>query len=105
MAWLHTMQRLTQGAEMDRKMYEGLSVSPQHGSFAPGYEPQPSDLDNLIAGRQRKLNDLVDQSVAERVLRGNVHVGLAPLAENGVGELGVGAQDTIGASLVRNRCL
>ena len=43
-------------------VYRGISVSPLHGGFAPGYEPKPSDLENLIAGRERELTDLIDQS-------------------------------------------
>jgi hypothetical protein len=55
-------------------MYKGLSHSPQYGSFAFGTNPGPSDLENLVAGRERKLSDLVDQSVVERQLSGQKDV-------------------------------
>lgn len=55
-------------------MYKGLSYSPMHGSFAPGYEPAPSDLENLIAGRERKISDFVDQSIFESLFSGEVEV-------------------------------
>jgi hypothetical protein len=29
------------------------------GGFAPGFDPPPSDLENLIAGRERELGDLI----------------------------------------------
>lgn len=55
-------------------MYKGVSVSPAHGSFAPGFVPPPSDLENLVAGGQRKVRDLVDQAVSQRLLRGDVDI-------------------------------
>lgn len=90
---------------MSELVYKGISASPLHGSFAPNYEPEMSDLDNLVAGWQRKVGDLVDQSVAERILSRDVHVGFSPLVENLGGQTGVSAQDTFSSILVRNRCL
>ena len=63
-------------------MYKGLSYSPQHGSFAFGIDPGPSDLENLVAGRNRKIADLTDQSVFECLLGGNVDVGVTTRAES-----------------------
>mgnify|MGYP001551739600 CR=1 FL=1 len=94
-----------EGCTMTGPVYRGISASPQHGSFGPNYDPPPSDLDDLVAGRQRKLTDLVDQTVAERVISGDVNVTFAALAENRIGQLGVVAEDAFGALLVRNRCL
>jgi hypothetical protein len=74
-------------------MYKGLSYSPQYGSFGFGADPGPSDLENLIAGRERKLSDLVDQSTVERLLSGKKDVALTSRAENVVGHFGALAQN------------
>ena len=70
-------------------MYKGLSYSPQYGSFGFGADPGPSELDNLIAGRERKLLDLVDQSTIESLLSGKKDVALPssepPLSVTGKG--------------------
>lgn len=67
------------GMEKGPDMYRGVSVSPQHGSFAPGVDPRPSDVEDLIAGRQRELPNFVRQAVFESLLRGEVHIcGAAP---------------------------
>lgn len=58
-------------------MYKGLNYSPQFGSFAFGSNPGPSDLENLVSGRERKITDLVDQSVYESLLGGNVDVAFS----------------------------
>jgi hypothetical protein len=63
-------------------MYKGISISPLHGSFAPGYEPPPSDLENLVAGRHREVGDLMHQAVSEHVLRGDKDVAGAPGSQN-----------------------
>jgi len=54
--------------------YRGVSISPLHGSFAQGYEPKPSDLENLVAGRERELTDFVNQSEFESLLSGEINV-------------------------------
>lgn len=69
-------------------MYKGLSYSPEYGSFAFGADPGPSDLENLVAGRQRKLSDLVDQSVVEGLLSGDKDVALTTSGQNVFGKLG-----------------
>jgi len=69
-------------------MYKGLSYSPQHGSFAFGTNPGPSDLENMVAGRERKVSDLVDQAVFECLLGGNVDVGLTAGIEHFRGYFG-----------------
>jgi hypothetical protein len=68
--------------------YKGVSVSPSHGAFAPGYEPPPSDLDNLIAGRQREVGDLMHQAVSERILRGDVDISGTSTGQNFFGNGG-----------------
>ena len=72
-------------------VYRGISVSPLHGGFAQGYEPKPSDLENLIAGRERELADFVDQSEFQSLLSGEVDV------------LGSTRRQKVGGSLVRSR--
>jgi hypothetical protein len=72
LAGIVNVKRLSQ----EDGMYKGLSYSPQYGSFGFGADPGPSDLENLIAGRERKLSDLVDQSVIERLLSGKEHTAL-----------------------------
>ena len=47
-----------------------LSVSPQRMVVAPGYSAPPSEVEDLIAGRQRKSDDTVYQAVFMRLLRG-----------------------------------
>jgi hypothetical protein len=79
-------------------MYKGLSYSPQYGSFAFGIDPGPSDLENLVAGRERKITDLMGQSVFECLLGGNVDICLTTrfehirwyfgaIPENGIGSV------------------
>jgi hypothetical protein len=76
------------------------SYSPQYGSFGFGADPGPSDLENLIAGRERKLSDLVDQSVIERLLSGEQHAALPSGAEDVRGYLGPTAENGFGSLLV-----
>ena len=81
-------------------MYKGVSASPMHGSFAPGYDPGPSDLENLIAGRQRKIPDLMNQPVRESLLSGNVDIPETSGVQNLVGNVGPLAQDRFNALFV-----
>lgn len=60
-------------------MFRLISASPQHGSFAPGFEPPPSDLENLIAGRERELGSQVNQAEFERLIRKRPRKRVAPL--------------------------
>ena len=86
-------------------MYKGLSYSPQYGSFAFGAEPGPSDLENLVAGRQRKVADLVDQSVFECLLGGNVDVALTARVEHFSRHFGTVTENGVSALLIRQRGL
>lgn len=82
-------------------MYKGLSYSPQYGSFAFGTSPGPSDLENLVAGRERKVSDLVDQSVFECLLGRNIDVSLTAGVEHFRGYFGSISQNGIGSLLIR----
>jgi hypothetical protein len=90
------------GGAWDRMggMYKGLSYSPQRGSFGFGADPGPSDLENLIAGRERKLSDLVDQSVVESLFGGNKDVTLPTRVKNVRGQFGSLAQNGFCSFLV-----
>ena len=63
--------RLNDLGGMHKSLYTGLSCSPQYGGFVFGSNPGPSDLDNLIAGGERKLSDLGDQAIFECLLGGD----------------------------------
>jgi hypothetical protein len=82
-------------------MYRGLSYSPQHGSFAFVADPGISDLENLIAGRERKICDLMDQSVFERLLGGDVDVGLSASVKHFCGYFGAITQNGVSPLLIR----
>jgi len=86
-------------------MYKGLSYAPQYGSFAFGTSPGPSDLENLVAGRERKLSDLVDQSVFECLLGRDVDVRLTAGVEHFRGHFGAVSENGVGSLLVRQRGL
>ena len=86
-------------------MYKGLSYSPQYGSFAFGTSPGPSDLENLVAGRERKVSDLVDQSIFESLLSGNVDVSLTAGVERVRRNLGAISENGISSLLIRQGCL
>jgi hypothetical protein len=81
-------------------MYKGISISPLHGSFAPGYEAPPSDLENLIARRERELADFMDQSVIERLGGREVNVSAASGRENVFGNLGAFTQNAFSARFI-----
>ena len=81
-------------------VYRGISVSPLHGSFAPGYEPKPSDLENLIAGRERKLTDLVDQSEFQSLLGGQVDILGPSRSEKIGGHSGALSQNGLGSRFI-----
>ena len=81
-------------------MYKGLSVSPLHGSFAAGFAPPASDLENLIAGRERKIGNFIDQAELERQLGGEVDLALSPLTEHFRGELSSLPQNVIDPRLI-----
>src|ERR1700730_18550967 len=66
---------------MYKSLYTGLSCSPQYGSFAFGSNPGPSDLDNLISGRERKISDFVDQAIFECLLGGDINIALSSSGE------------------------
>jgi hypothetical protein len=82
-----------------------ISASPQHGTFAPGFEPPKSDLENLIAGRERELGDLVNQTEFERLLRGDVEFTLSSGLQHGIGHPGALSQNAFSALFVRQGCL
>ena len=88
---------------MEQTPYRGLSLSPQHGSFPAGFNPGPSELENLTAGRERKLSDLVDQAVYERLVGGHIDVPAASSIQNSVGNAGLSSQNSFSALLVRYR--
>lgn len=71
-----------------------------HGSFAPGYDPPPSDLENLIAGRERELGNLVNQTVAQGILGGQVNVPSASGGKDIFGNPGTLSQNILSAFLV-----
>ena len=81
--------------------YKGLSYSPEYGSFAFGANPGPSDLENLVAGRERKVADLLDQTIFESLLGGNVDVTLSTRVEHVSRHIGALSQNGIGSLLVR----
>lgn len=81
--------------------YKGLSYSPQYGSFAFGSNPGPSDLENLVAGRERKVCDLMDQSVFECLLGGNVDVRTPSGVEHFGGYFGTLPQNGVRSLLIR----
>ena len=86
-------------------MYKGLSYSPQYGSFAFGTNPGPSDLENLVAGRERKVSDLVDQTVFECLLGGDVDVRLTAGVQHVSGYFGAVSENGVGSLLIRQRGL
>lgn len=81
-------------------VYRGISVSPLHGGFAPGYDPKPSDLENLIAGRERELADFIDQAEFQSLLSGQVNVFGSTRRQKVGGELGAFPQNGLGSRLV-----
>ena len=82
-------------------MYKGLSYSPQYGSFAFGTAPGPSDLENLVAGLERKVSDLIDQTVFECLLGGDVNVGLTARVKHFHGHFGAISENGISSLLIR----
>src|SRR5215469_758065 len=85
--------------EGDTFMRQHVSVSPLHGSFAPGYEPGPSDLENLASGRETELPDLVYQAKLQRFLSGHVDVLRQPLGQEVLGDTCPLAQNSVGSLL------
>lgn len=85
--------------------YRGVSASPLHGSFTPGFDPGPSDLENLRAGRERKLGDLVDQSEFERLVSSQIDIAAPPRGENIIGNARPVAQNLFSSLLVRQGSL
>ena len=81
-------------------MYKGLSISPLHGSFAPGVDPGPSDLENLITGRQNEVGNFVNQGMFEGILGRKIDVPAAPSAQNVFGQMGALSQNVLCASFV-----
>lgn len=69
-------------------MYRGLSVSPKRGYFAPGTEHVRSDVEDLIAGREREVANFVHQAVFERLIRGEKQVDAPALSQNFIGNRG-----------------
>ena len=63
-------------------MTKTLSVSPQRVVLAPGYAAPASEVEDLIAGRQRERTDVVYQSIFQRLIRGEEDFQAAPLAQN-----------------------
>ena len=51
-------------------MLLSFSVSPQTILVAPGYETPPSEVEDLIAGRQRESGNLMYQAIFKRLVRG-----------------------------------
>lgn len=69
-------------------MYRGLSVSPKRGYFAPGTEPVRSDVEDLIAGREREIANFVHQAVFERLIRGEKQIDAPASGQNLIGNRG-----------------
>ena len=84
-------------------MYLGISVSPDHGSFALGVAPKPSELENLIAGRKNEVGNLMNQSEFQRLLGGNKDVGRPTAGVNFFGNGGALSQNAFGSLLVAKR--
>ena len=84
-------------------MIKYVSMSPLHGSFAPGYEPGPSDLEQLIAGRQREVPDLVHQAALKRLGGGKIDVLGQPSAEDVLRDPGALAENSLGSLLIMQR--
>jgi hypothetical protein len=55
-------------------LYRGLSISPQHSDVPLDYDDPSLNLDELIAGRNRELSHLMDQTEFERFLRRQMNV-------------------------------
>lgn len=69
-------------------MYKGLSVSPQAVFVAPGYDVPPSEVEDLVAGRQREIGNLMYQAVFKRLIRGEENVTASTPAQNLLGNGG-----------------
>jgi len=81
-------------------MSRHISASPQFGSFAPGYEPPPSDLENLVSGRENELGNRIDQAVFQRFVSGEVQLTPPTRFEQGVGQFGTFSQNALSALLL-----
>ena len=81
-------------------IYRGISISPMHGSFVPGYDPPPSDLENLVAGRERELGNLVNQAVVQGILGGQINVPVAPRTKDIFGNVSSLSQNILSSFLV-----
>lgn len=81
-------------------MYKGISVSPLHGSFAPGVQPGPSDLEYLVSGRQREVADLLHQAELQSVSGVKVDIAGFASRENVVGNSSPFSQNVFGSGLV-----
>ena len=68
--------------------YRSLSVSPQTVIVAPGYEAPPSEVEDLIAGRERKRANFMYQAIFKRLIRGEKDVEVAAVAQNLLGNGG-----------------
>ncbi len=84
-------------------MYRGLSVSPKRGHFAPGTQVVRSDVEDLIAGREREVGNFVYQAEFERLVRGKEKIDISPLGQNGIGNFGSFLENRVDTLLIGNR--
>jgi hypothetical protein len=75
-----------QSDRLETTIYRGISVLPLHGSFVLGYDPPPSDIDNLFAGVAQSVERLICNQAVARSNRGRQHQTFrqfAPIALTG----------------------
>jgi len=81
-------------------MTKHVSASPLHGSFVPGYEPAPSDLEQLVSGREREMSDLAYYAVLKGLSGREVDVLGQPQGEKVVGNFGALSQNCLGSLFI-----
>lgn len=69
-------------------MTRTLSVSPQRVVVAPGHSAPTSEVEDLIAGRQREVSNFVYQAEFKRLVSGEKDVNAPALGQNVLRNLG-----------------
>ena len=67
---------------MAKQAPKALSISPQAVIVAPGYERR-SEVEDLLAGREREASEFSYQAVFKRLLRGEKDIATPALIQNG----------------------
>lgn len=65
-----------------QKMSKFLSVSPQAVFVAPGYDVPTSEVEDLIAGREREGGKVMYQAIFKSLLRGEKDVNATAVGQN-----------------------